>query len=258
MRNQDQWVPSKFTYVAGRLVASRDKKELGADSRLIGDLVAACYDDALKNYAHGALIDLGCGKVPLFEAYRDLVGQVTCVDWASSTHKNQFVDIECDLTEALPFETGAFDTIILSDVLEHVARPDRLWSEMSRILAPGGSILMNVPFYYWLHEEPHDYYRYTEFALRRFVSDAGLDLQLLKPIGGTPELLGDLAAKHLLRMRLVGGALAGFVQRLALGFVGTGLGRRVSRKTSTKFPLGYFLVASRPERAKPLIGDEGN
>jgi SAM-dependent methyltransferase len=246
VKNENQWTPTKFVYEKGRLVASRDKNELGAASRLIGDLVAACYDDALKVYARGDLIDLGCGTVPLYEAYRDLVTANTCVDWASSLHKNQFLDLECDLTEGLPFEPESFDTIILSDVLEHVSRPDHLWSEMSRILAPGGHILMNVPFYYWLHEEPHDYYRYTEFALRRFVTNSGLDLVTLKPIGGTPELLADLAAKHLLPLRWVGGPLAGFVQRATLAFVRTGLGRKASRRTSSKFPLGYFLVASKP------------
>jgi SAM-dependent methyltransferase len=245
MRNQDQWVPSKFVYRKGRLVASRDRNQIGADSRLIGDLVAGCYDEALRLYAHGELIDLGCGNVPLYEAYRDLVRANTCVDWASSLHKNQFLDLECDLTERLPFESGSFDTIILSDVLEHVSQPDQLWTEMSRILAPGGHILMNVPFYYWLHEEPHDYYRYTEFALRRFVANSGLELVTLKPIGGTPELLGDLAAKHLLRAPLVGRGLAGFAQGLAMAFVRTRLGRKMSQRTGAKFPLGYFLVASK-------------
>jgi SAM-dependent methyltransferase len=249
VKNQERWAPSKFVYEKGRLVASRDRRELSSASQLIGDLVAGCYDEALKQYARGALIDLGCGKVPLYEAYRDLVTANTCVDWAGSLHKNEFLDLECDLMEPLPFASGSFDTIILSDVLEHVPRPAHLWGEMSRILAPNGHILMNVPFFYWLHEEPHDYYRYTEFALRRFAAEAGLDVVVLKPIGGTPELLADLAAKHVVRMPLIGRPLAGLIQGGTLGLVRTWIGRRASRKTSAKFPLGYFLVAAKPQAA---------
>jgi SAM-dependent methyltransferase len=254
VRNQDQWAPSKFVYEKGRLVASRDRQELSAGSRLIGDLVAGCYDQALKTYARGSLIDLGCGKVPLYAAYRDLVTATTCVDWAGSLHKNEFLDVECDLMEPLPFDPESFDTIILSDVLEHIPGPDHLWSEMSRILAPGGHLLLNVPFLYWLHEEPHDYYRYTEFALRRFATNAGLEVDVLKPIGGTPELLADLAAKHLIRVRLVGRSLAALIQGGIFAFGKTGLGRKASRRTSAKFPLGYFMVAAKPgpTEAPPL------
>ncbi|MEX0626072.1 MAG: methyltransferase domain-containing protein [Chloroflexota bacterium] len=251
MRNQEQWAPSKFVYEKGRLIASRDRRELSSASQLIGDLVAGCYDEALKLYARGALIDLGCGKVPLYEAYRDLVTTNTCVDWARSLHENAFLDLECDLMEPLPFESESFDTIILSDVLEHVPGPAHLWSEMSRILAPNGHILLNVPFLYWLHEEPHDYYRYTEFALRRFASDAGLEVVVLKPIGGTPELLADLAAKHLVRMPIIGRLVAGAIQGGTLAFVRTRFGRRASRRSSAKFPLGYFLVAAKPSSATP-------
>jgi SAM-dependent methyltransferase len=248
VRNQNRWIPTKFVYEKGRLVASRDKQELNVGSRLIGDLVAGCYDEALKAYARGRLIDLGCGKVPLYAAYRDLVTATTCVDWAGSLHQNEFLDVQCDLMGRLPFESATFDTIILSDVLEHIPGPDHLWSEMSRILAPEGHVLLNVPFLYWLHEEPHDYYRYTEFALRRFVANSGLDVVVLRPIGGTPEVLGDLLAKHFARVRLVGSALAGFVQRGVLAFGRTKLGRGMSRKTGVKVPLGYFLVAVKPGR----------
>ena len=57
---------------------------------------------------------------------------------------------------------------------------------------------MNVPFYYWLHERPHDYYRYTEYALRRFAETAGFNFLLIKTLGGVPEIIADILAKNLL------------------------------------------------------------
>jgi SAM-dependent methyltransferase len=108
------------------------------------------------------LLDLGCGKVPFYARYREYVSETVCVDWSNSLHGNGHVDAECDLTQELPFADASFDTILLSDVLEHIPAPERLWREMARLLKPGGELLSSVPFFYWLHEEPYDYYRYTK------------------------------------------------------------------------------------------------
>jgi SAM-dependent methyltransferase len=188
MRNRDRYQQSKYVYRKEKLIASRDPKEVCVGSRLISDLIAEFYNSNLRQHAKGKLLDLGCGKVPLFIAYRDYVTDNICVDWENTLHKNEYLDFECDLTMVLPFKEGAFDTIILSDVLEHVPQPEHLWKEMSRILSINGKIIMNVPFYYWLHEHPHDYYRYTEFALRRFVESSGLRLIQLNLWEGLQKL----------------------------------------------------------------------
>jgi len=244
VRNRDRWVSSKFDYSRGKLIASRDRKQVGIGSRLMVDRIAGCYDAYIKQYARGRLIDLGCGHVPLFAAYRDYITDNVCVDWAKTAHRSEYLDFECDLTENLPVKDEEFDTIILSDVLEHIPQPERLWKEMSRILANHGRILMNVPFYYWIHEVPHDYYRYTEFALRRFVDSSGLKLLVLKPLGGAPEILADILAKNLLRFR-GGKALAILIQQLTGALGSTSPGRRLSEATSERFPFGYFVVAEK-------------
>jgi len=245
MKNQDQWQPSKYIYRKGRLIASRDQNEVHVGSRLIADLVAGFYDKNLKHYAKGKLLDLGCGQVPLFAAYRDLVTDNICADWVNTRHKNEHVDLECDLTTTLPFENEEFDTIILSDVLEHIPHPDFLFKEMTRILSIGGKILLNVPFFYCLHERPYDYYRFTEFALQRFVKNSGLKLILLEPIGGTPEIVADIFAKHLQFIPLIGKGLAIIIQYMTKIFVRTSLGKKISKKTSEAFPFGYFLIVEK-------------
>jgi hypothetical protein len=107
---------------------------------------------------------------------------------------------------------------------------------------------MNSPFYYWLHEEPHDYYRYTEFALRRFVETSGMEVIELKPSGGVPEILADILAKSLVQAKPISFMvqLAKLVQLIAAWFVGTGIGSRFSASTASKLPLGYFLIARKP------------
>ena len=248
MRNSDKWQATKYVYRKGKLVASRDPEEVGVGSRLIADLVADFYDRSIRQYAKGKLIDLGCGHVPLFMAYRDYVVDITCVDWENTRHKNEYLDFECDLAEALPFEGEEFDTIILSDVLEHIAQPEFLWQEMSRILSKDGKIMMNVPFFYWVHGRPYDYYRYTEFALRRFVEISGLRLIQLEPVGGSPEIVADFFAKHVRYVPLIGKGLATAIQYTIGLFVRrTALGKRISQFSSQVFPLGYTLIAEKPK-----------
>ena len=250
MRNSDKWRPSKYVYKGEKLIASRDAAEVGIASRLISDRIAASYDKYIKLYATGNLIDLGCGKAPLFLAYRDYVSSNTCVDWGNSAHDSAYLDLQCDLAATLPFHDQEFDTIILSDVLEHVPQPEHLWREMARILSDGGRVLMSAPFYYWLHEQPHDYYRYTRFALSRFAEASGFRVIVLEPLGGVPEILTDITAKTLMYIPKVGKIFSASVQRFAGLMLKTQLIKNISHATSGNFPLGYFLVAEKCPQPK--------
>lgn len=253
MRHADRWIESKYVQRQGGLRSSRNLAEVGVGSRLITDRIAALYGRYLPCYARGRLIDLGCGKVPLYGCYRGLVDEVICVDWPQSVHalpdRWSHLDLEADLSQPLPCADASFDTIILSDVLEHVPTPDALWSEMARLLAPGGHVLLNTPFLYGVHEAPHDYGRYTEYALRRFALQAGLQVPVLLPIGGSLHVLADLLAKHLAHLPAVGSALASAVQGVVALLDLSRFGQRVSTRTGPRFPLGYFMVAQRPPAA---------
>lgn len=46
---------------------------------------------------------------------------------------------------AMPFAEGAFDLVVHSDTLEHVAEPAKALAECRRVLAPGGSLVFTVP-----------------------------------------------------------------------------------------------------------------
>jgi SAM-dependent methyltransferase len=246
MKNKEKWRPTKYVYQNNRLIGSRDSKELGVASRLITDLVANLYDEQLKKHCSGKLLDLGCGNVPLYIAYKDHISDVVTVDWGNTLHKNIYIDYECDLTQDLLFTDNEFDTIILSDVLEHIPNPQHLYGEISRILKPGGKLIMNVPFYYWLHETPHDYYRYTKFALNFFHEEAGLEIIELRAIGGVPEILADLISKNIFLLPIIGKRkLSAIVQELTLRFVHTKLGAKISSTTSNNFPFGYFVISQK-------------
>jgi SAM-dependent methyltransferase len=255
LRKPELWRPTKYVRIGGTLRASRDPAHISKASRFIGDLVAPRYERAIQAHARGRLLDVGCGHVPLYDTYRSLVSENVCIDWENTLHANPHLDHTVDLTGPLPFGDAVFDTVLLTDVLEHIPEPMKLVAEIARVLRPGGRLIAGVPFLYWLHEEPHDYYRYTEFALRRFCERNQLRVLELDSYGGLPEVLFDLVSKGIdYAPRALAAPLRNLHAAASL-CCRTRLVRRISRGTSGAFPLGYILVAEKaPDENKPLAG----
>jgi SAM-dependent methyltransferase len=86
----------------------------------------------------------------------------------------------CGSAEALPFVDEAFDVVAAFDVVEHCEDDTLAVSELARVLAPGGRMLLSVPAYQWAWSD-HDvqaghHRRYTRPALERLVEGAGLSV----------------------------------------------------------------------------------
>jgi len=227
MQNIENWKPSKFIYKNGKLRASRNKNEVGVSSRLMTDLVAEFYDGQIKKHVKGRLLDLGCGKVPLYEAYKAFVSENICADWENSLHKNEYLDTTIDLN------------------LNNLRYPETILKEMYRIIKDKGKILINVPFYYWLHEEPDDYFRYTSYALESILKESGFEIKELNALGGAPEVLADISAKNIQALPYIGKIISISIQSITWYFVKTRLGKKISKLTSRKFPIGYYLIAQK-------------
>ena len=242
MQHVESWRPSKIVKRGTKWVGSPLASELGIGSRLIGDIQAATYQRVIEAHARGRLLDVGCGKVPLFGIYSPLATEIVCVDWPHSMHGSQHVDQFVDLNRPLPFEGAQFDTILSTDVLEHIGRPDVLWREIARLLRPGGKIILTVPFLYSIHEEPHDYFRYTAYKLRQFCDDNNLQVIELEPYGGALEVILDIVGKHLYRHRMLS-RLHLAASRMLLKIKPL---KAISDDTMKIFPLGYCLVAEKP------------
>lgn len=211
----------------------------------MADLIAQAYERAIRAHARGRLLDMGCGHVPLYGVYRDLVKENICVDWANTLHSNIHVDHEVDLAGKLPFEDGTFDTILLTDVLEHLAEPVRATGEAARLLHSGGKLIIGVPFFYLVHEAPHDYHRYTEFALRRMCEINGLTVVELEAYGGFSEILLDLTGKGLEHLPNPLPVLLRPLHRVACVINRAPLIRKFSDRSKRAFPLGYVVVAEK-------------
>ena len=73
--------------------------------------------------------------------------------------------------QRLPFEDNSIDGIFTLLVLEHVQHPDRIAREIFRVLKPGGFVFATLPFIQVMHNNPKDYYRYTEDGIKTLFSD---------------------------------------------------------------------------------------
>jgi SAM-dependent methyltransferase len=81
-------------------------------------------------------------------------------------------DVQADGT-ALPFRSGKFGAVICSELLEHVPYPPDVLSEAHRVLRPGGTLLVCVPFLNRIHGDPFDFGRYTDYYWARTLEQAG-------------------------------------------------------------------------------------
>ena len=243
MQNPEDWRPSKFIETAAGWVGSPDPSEVGIGSRLIADILADVYFRVIRTHARGRLLDLGCGEVPLYGMYRDLVTENICIDWGETLHRNRHIDQFVDLNSVLPIGDEEFDTVLSTDVLEHIARADCAWSEMSRVLRRGGKLLLATPFLYWLHEEPHDYHRFSAHKLRLLCADYRLEIVELNAYGGAPEVILDIVCKLAMYR---GPKLAATCVRASQWLLRRARVQQISVRTRNLFPLGYCLVARKP------------
>ena len=130
----------------------------------------------------------------------------------------------CDLT-AIPVEDGRFDHVVCTQVLEHLPEPGRALAEFHRVLKPGGRLWLTAPLFYAEHEQPYDFFRYTQFGLRRLLEDAGLTVVELAWMEG---YLGTLSYQA----RVMSRALPPDAASWGGGVKGraAGLGARVARR----------------------------
>lgn len=146
--------------------------------------------------ASGTVLDIGAADKWIAKHLSAGV-QYVSLDYPATGHEMYAArpDVFSDAAR-LPFCDAAFDGLICLEVLEHVADPARVMTEIARVLKPGGRAWISMPFLYPLHDAPFDFQRFTEYGLRRDVQRAGLKVVALEKRGHairTAGVLGCLA-----------------------------------------------------------------
>ncbi|HIJ79887.1 MAG: class I SAM-dependent methyltransferase [Desulfobulbaceae bacterium] len=157
----------------------------------------------------GTVIDLGCagkwpaGVLPANCKYYGLDYLQTAKNLYQTT-PDIYGDAQC-----LPLASESADYILLLDVLEHLQSPELTIREIKRVLKTNGSLILNVPFIYPIHDAPLDFHRWTPHGLDNLAQkndfsittelSAGSQLQtaaVISNIAMTKSVLDWIEKKH--------------------------------------------------------------
>jgi SAM-dependent methyltransferase len=136
----------------------------------------------------GRLLDVGCGTRAYSLIYESLVERSVGTEVTFTLHGIGATDVIC-YAENLPFPQHSFNTVLCTEVLEHTRRPFQVMQELTRVLSPGGHLVLSVPFIYPIHEAPYDHWRFTRFGLAAICEFAGLKPLYIHAKGGTATSL---------------------------------------------------------------------
>lgn len=191
------------------------------DKNWLVHLIALGFIEEAVSFSKGLLLDIGCGQKPYLKLFEPHVEAYIGLEHPNTQSKSQVVDIYGD-TLNLPFRGESFDTIVSFQVLEHVPEPDKMISEIERVLKKGGYLILTAPHIWGLHEEPNDYFRFTKYGLKYLLRKNGFEIVYIKAMAGYWVTAGQRFCyylEHFRYKRLIGSLIPMLwfiVQHLAL------------------------------------------
>lgn len=200
------------------------------------------FEDFAPRYLHGTVLDAGCGHAPYIDLVKKYSAELILLDYEIS-HTDQQV---CADVRKLPFVNDSVDSILSTQVLEHVVNPFEAIQETGRVLRAGGILLLSVPHLSRLHELPNDYFRFTENGLRYLAQVGGFDVIEIIPTGGLLTFLS-----HQISLAFLISLWPLKVLRPAILLINkylfTKLASLLDRllRTELLFPQGYVMVAKK-------------
>lgn len=108
----------------------------------------------LSRLPYKTVLDVGCGDGGLLETIRPQA-HYTGVDISPTqltafrkllraTKKNSVRLVQADVTK-LPFADNSFDVAFACDVLEHVLEPEKVLTEIDRVVKDNGYVIFSIP-----------------------------------------------------------------------------------------------------------------
>ena len=158
-------------------------------------------------------------------------------------------DVLADV-ESIPCTDGCADAIVCSEVLEHILRPERVIAECSRLLKPGGQLILSMPFLARIHADPGDYQRFTASKLTHLLKEAGMTVTTVRKQGLYFTVLAEMLKTVIRELRPT--PLRWAVGALMLPVLGTLIWlesrpRLAASPLISSYTTGFFVVAHRPD-----------
>lgn len=146
-------------------------------------------------YGKGALLDMGCGIKPYESIFQPYIDSYFGIDYPSTAIGNYGemtkADLYVDCTDT-KLNDESFDTLISTQVLEHVFETDKFIIECYRLLKTNGIGIFTIPFVWQSHAEPYDYFRFTKYSLEKLFTETGFSIVSIKPLEGSYATIKQL------------------------------------------------------------------
>lgn len=202
-----------------------------------------------KNVFHGKLLDAGCGEKPYKLIYDEMVEEQIGCDVETCVHNKESVDVIASL-DNLPFTEDSFDTILCSNVLEHVENVEKAFQELERVLNVDGRLILSAPFLYPVHEAPYDFQRFTLYGLKANLKKYNLEIETILPWGGVGLMLAvyiNLFLCKFLRCKLIEQISCILQEGFYFIYKKIAFNRIIKNKCKNGniISLGYFVVAKK-------------
>jgi SAM-dependent methyltransferase len=177
--------------------------------------------------------------------FGEFVDEHVGLDIAASPHYTEDLDIVGSALD-MPIEDEEFDCALSTAVLEHLEDPQRALNEAYRLLKPGAYAIYTMPLFWYLHEEPRDFFRYTKHGLQHLFTTAGFEVVEIKPLSGFILTFGTELAYYLRRFKQ-GRLSRRFVDLITvlINLMAPQLDR-IEALRDEKFTWMYLVVARKP------------
>lgn len=201
----------------------------------------------IQKYAHyikGVVLDAGSGEGERYKNFFKFDKYIKL-----DINKDSNPDIISSV-ENISLEDKSVDSIISTQVLEHVKNPQKAVSEFYRVLKSGGHCLVTVPQLNELHEEPYDYFRFTKFGLEEIFNNAGFKIILIDQRGGFWSANMQIQIRYAIdlfrlnKIRLLRWIFQPFL--LINGFLAILFDFFDRSRASRKYAIGWLIIAQKP------------
>lgn len=186
----------------------------------------------------GKIIDLGGIKNADYHTFLGEKSSITVVN----SDKNTNPDVLHNLENALvSIADNCYDGALMINLLEHIYNYNIPISESNRILKRGGKLIAVIPFVYYIHSSPNDYFRYSKQSIEKILEDNDFSEIQIEEIG-----YGAFSAAYNLIHRFFPLFTNLIFERVAIGldifvkFISKKSGKKYSGE---EYPIGYFVKA---------------
>jgi ubiquinone/menaquinone biosynthesis C-methylase UbiE len=105
-----------------------------------------CVEEILRDSTRGRLLDVPAGHGALAVRLKEIGFEVSGCDLYPQIFDAQNIEIKAgDLDGRLPYDDQAFGYVVCIEGLEHIENPANAIREFSRVLKPGGTLVVSVP-----------------------------------------------------------------------------------------------------------------